>query len=98
MSSGFRTADRIAADEFCSVMHLRVFLGRGDLVKEEIGRCLGFDERDLRWVSPSGEDLTRLCDSSSIGGFSSSCWTIRGWVLDESSMAKLRDEFPDSFS
>ena len=98
MAHGYRSAERIAADEFCSVMQLRVFLGRGDLVKEEIGKCLGLDERDLGWISPAGEDLTALCNSSSNGGFSSSHWTIHGWILDEDSMAKLRDEFPDSFS
>ena len=55
---------------------------------------LDFPDRDDKWISPEGIDLTELCNRSNVGGFSSNQWTTNGWILDEMSMASLREEFP----
>ena len=81
------------ADEFAAVVHLRDMLG--DDVARELAFTLGFPEADIRWITPNGRDVTALCDRSDNGGFSSSQWTFSGWVLDDSSMRALADEFPD---
>ena len=56
---------------------------------------LGIPEQDNRWCTPWGEDVTYLCERSFIGGFSSVRWTIHGWILDDSSMRALKEEYPD---
>ena len=91
----YRTAERTAADELCSCRHLNERLGtRGDT---RIARFLGLDEMDMKWVTLYGQDVTALCEESSIGGFSSSRWSLQGWVLDEASLQNLREEFPDRY-
>ena len=55
---------------------------------------LDFQGRDDKWISPEGIDLTELWNQSNVGGFSSNQWTTNGWILDDMSMASLREEFP----
>ena len=83
-----------AADEMTSVLHLaRMF---GDLVAYEIAEALDLPVYDNRWVTPAGIDVTDLCDRSDTGGFGSVRWTLKGWVLDQYSLALLRAEYPDA--
>ena len=73
---------------------------RGDKIAafaEEIASILGLPERDNRWVTPSGRDVSGLVERSVDGGFSSTRWSLEGWVLDEMSMVALRSEFPGNF-
>ena len=84
-----------AADEFAVVVHLQAAFG--DDVAMEIAITLGLPEQDIRWVTPSGRDVTAMCEASDNGGFSSSQWTMQGWVLDDHSMRALVNEFPDEF-
>ena len=85
---------RQKADEFCSCRHLeKTTLGTAGA--SEIAAMLGFPEQDNRWCTPWGEDVTYLCEFSGIGGFGSAAWTIHGWILDDSSMRALKEEFPD---
>ena len=55
---------------------------------------LDFQNRDEKWISPEGIDLTDLCNRSQVGGFSSNQWTTSGWILDDMSLASLGQEFP----
>ena len=84
---------RQRAHEFCSCIHLekKIF---GTAGASEIPEMLGFPDQDKRWVTPCGVDVTHLCDRSSEGGFGSERWTIHGWILDDSSMRALKEEFP----
>ena len=84
-----------AADEFAVVIHLQATFGDG--IAMDIAKALGLPEQDIRWVTPSGRDVTAMCEASDNGGFSSSRWTIDGWVLDDHSMRSLVNEFPDEF-
>ena len=81
------------AAEYCSIVHLHLH-NRTAAFAEEIASYIGIPERDNRWVTPSGRDVTFLVDSSQHGGFSSYRWSIAGWELDEMSMVALRSEFP----
>ena len=83
------------ADEFAGIVHLQAVFG--DDVANELAELRGFPELDRRWVTPSGRDVAALCDASDNGGFSSSRWTMQGWVLDDRSMRALANEFPDDF-
>ena len=84
---------RIAADEFCSLMHIQHrFIGNAG--SRELTDMLDFRGRDFKWISPAGIDLTELCNRSSVGGFASTQWTTKGWILNARSMADLREEFP----
>ena len=75
-------------------MHLeKAIFGRAGT--SEIPRMLGFPMHDKRWCTPWGEDVTYLCEISEIGGFASAEWTIDGWILDDSSMQALKEEFPE---
>ena len=56
---------------------------------------LGFPEQDNRWCTPWGEDVTYLCEISHTGGCASAKWTMNGWILDDSSMQALKEEFPE---
>ena len=58
---------------------------------------LDFQNRDEKWISPEGIDLTDLCNRSQVGGFSSNQWTTSGWILDDMSLASLCEEFPSFF-
>ena len=80
------------ADEFAVVVHLQAMLG--DDFAMELARSLGLPDIDNRWVTPYGRDVTELCDASDNGGFSSSRWTLSGWILDDRSMRTLANEFP----
>ena len=51
---------------------------------------------DDKWVTPDGRDVTHLCELADEGGLSGK-WSLKGWVLDESSMEALRAEFPAEF-
>ena len=93
MAAGFRTEQRIAADENASVEHIQRKCG--DFVSERIAMFLGLPDRDMRWLTSWGEDVTDLCDASDSGGFGSNKWTVRGWILDDSSMDSLRREYPN---
>ena len=91
------TVQRQSADEFCSFVHLRTKLGR-NIVEMFIGDLLGFSERDEKWITPWGEDVSDLCAISTHGGFSSESYSMHGlcgWVLSERSMNVLLREFPD---
>ena len=83
------------ADELAGIVHLQAVFG--DDVAKELAAPVGLPELDCRWVTPSGRDVTALCDASDNGGFSSSRWTMQGWVLDDLSMRALVNEFPDDF-
>ena len=83
-----------SADEMATVLHMaRIF---GDLVAYEIAEGLDLPFYDMRWVTPAGIDMTDLCEISRTGGFGSVRWTLKGWVLDQPSLAALMAEFPDA--
>ena len=96
ITSPLRNLDRISADEYCAVIQLnRALRMEGETL---VAECLGLDTHDPKWIGPDGRDLTRLCELSSLGGFSSEKpWTFNGWVLDEESMAMLQEEYPEHF-
>ena len=87
------------AHEFVSALHVGKMFpgGLGDEVARDIAELLNLNEYDTNWVTPTGRNVTDLCELSSLGGFSSSHWTLQGWVLDASSMIALADEFPEEF-
>ena len=85
---------RQKAHEFCSFRHLEKTI-IGTTGASEIAELLGFPVQDIRWCTPWGQDVTDLCEFSGIGGYGSQVWTIHGWILDESSMRALREEYPD---
>ena len=87
------------AHEFVSALHVGKKLpeGIGDLVALEIAKYLNLDVSDTNWVTPTVRNVTDLTEQSSLGGFSSSHWTLQGWVLDAASMEALAEEFPDAF-
>ena len=83
----------VTANEYCSALHI---IRRFPYIMDEICNLLGFEERDLKWVTPEGRDASGLCQRSMFG-FSAYRWSIDGWELDEDSMAQLRAEFPVHF-
>ena len=89
----------MAADAFAGIQALAKMLGPGvgDMFAKKIGEFVGLPELDERWITPEGRDVTRCCGASSSGGFSSSHWTMQGWVLDDDSMQALKREFPKRF-
>lgn len=88
-----------SADEFAGVVHMqrRLGSGLGDELAIELSRLLGLPEADERFVTPAGRVVTGLCDRSETGGFSSSQWSLQGWILDTSSVIALMSEFPGHF-
>ena len=90
----FMAEARQKAHEFASCRHLESTI-LGTAGASEIAAMLGFPEQDNRWCTPWGEDVTYLCEISDIGGFASAKWTINGWILDDSSMQALKEEFPE---
>ena len=82
------------ADEMTTVLHLALMFG--EIVAYEIAEALGLSADDNRWVTPAGIDVTDLCNLSDTGGFGSIRWTLKGWVLDQHSLALLRAEYPDA--
>ena len=85
---------QVTANEYCSALHI---IRRCPYIMDEICNLLGFAERDLKWVTPEGRDVSGLCDRSLNGGLSAYRWSIDGWELDEDSMIQLRNEFPTLF-
>ena len=85
---------RQKAHEFCSFRHLEKTI-LGTTGASEIAEMLGFPDQDIRWCTPWGQDVTDLCEFSDNGGYGSQAWTIHGWILDESSMRALKEEYPD---
>ena len=83
-----------SADEMATVLHIAQIFGEG--VAYEIARALDLSFYDMRWVTPAGIDVADLCDQSLTGGFGSVRWTLKGWVLDQHSLAALMPEFPDA--
>ena len=83
-----------AADEMTTVLHLARIFGEG--VAYEIAEALDLPFYDMRWVTPTGIDVTVLCDQSNTGGFGSVRWTLKGWVLDQHSLTALMAEYPDA--
>ena len=95
LTSPLRNLDRVTADEFCSVIHLNKELKmEGSIL---LAQFLGLDAYDPQWIDRDGRNCTRMCNFSSIGGFSSNEWTFKGWILDDYSMDILREEFPHKF-
>ena len=91
----YRTEERKAADSFCACRQLNdLFRMPGNTL---IAEFLGLDGMCIKWSTPSGDDVTALCEESLNGGFSSSRWSMHGWVLDEASVHALREEFPDRY-
>ena len=91
----FRTEQRVAADDHCSLAHFsKRYGGAGS---QEIAVFLGLPDRDTMWVTPWFKNVTHLCARTN-GGLDGRMWTVRGWVLDDSSMASLKQEFPDHSS
>ena len=85
---------RQAAHEFCSCMHLgQAILGTAGAY--EIPRMLGFPDLDNRFCTTWGEDVTYIFHISSLCGVQVGKWTIHGWILDDSSMQALKEEFPE---
>ena len=62
-----------------------------------LARFVGLDFLCMKWVTPFGQDVAALTEASAIGGFGSSEWTLQGWVLDEGSVQRLREEFPEQY-
>ena len=89
----------MAADAFASIHHLaRKFEPSfGALFGEQLTRFVGLPELDETFITPEGRDVTRCCGASDNGGFSSSKWTMEGWVLDKKSLLALKREFPEEF-
>ena len=85
-----------SAAQYCSVMHIHRSHQLG-FIAPEIAMLLGLPLRDDKWVTPLGNDVSGLVACSVDGGFSSTHWSLKGWVLDEGSMAALRLEFPAHF-
>ena len=88
---------RQTANEFCSVIHIRNNFGIA--LATELAEFLGFAEKDEKWISPSGEDISFYYYMSDHRRFLSGAWTIHGYgghVLDDESMNALRREFPGS--
>ena len=81
----------MAADAFAGIHSLSRKLGPGlgDMFAKGLAEFIGLPEVDENWVTPDGRDVTRCCGASSHGGFSSSRWTMQGWVLDDESMLAL---------
>ena len=77
-----------------TVLHMAQIFGEG--VAYEIAEGLDISFYDMRWVTPAGIDVTDLCNQSLTGGFASVRWTLRGWLLDQPSLAALMAEFPDA--
>ena len=95
MAIMIRNLNQITADEFCSVIHLNKELKmEGSIL---LAQFLGLDARDPQWIDSDGRNCTRMCNFSSIGGFSSNEWTFKGWILDDYSIDILREEFPHKF-
>ena len=90
-----RTEQQKAADEFCSCKHLntRLHMPGSTLLAEFVG----LDDMCMKWLTPFGQDVTALTEASEFGGLGSSEWTLQGWVLDERSVQRLREEFPDRY-
>ena len=64
----FMAEARQKAHEFCSCRHLeKTILGTAGA--SEIAVMLGFAQRDNRWCTPWGEDVTFVCEFIGIGGF-----------------------------
>ena len=93
----YRSNAQIAADEYASAIQTNRKIGtEGNTV---IAQFLGLFEKDEKWISPDGRDMTGLCNASDRGGFESEGpWTLNGWTLDDWSMAQLRAEFPGHFA
>ena len=89
----------MAADAFASIHHVAKKLGPGigDMFAKQLAEFVGLPELDETWLTPEGRDVTRCCGASDNGGFSSSHWTMQGWVLDNESMLALKREFPEEF-
>ena len=81
------------ADELLSCWHLAGMFGEDAAI--EIAWNLALPDRDTRWVTPAGVDVSGLCFRSLTGGFSSSSWKLTGWVLDQGSLNALANEFPE---
>ena len=88
--------DSCRVSEYAAVVHLGRVLDPS--LEMHLADLLGLAERDVKWVTPWGEDVSHLCDQSATGGFSSAWWTMAGWELDAASMLALRNEFPDRFN
>ena len=58
-----------------------------------LAQFVGLDARDPQWIDSDGRNCTRMCNFSTVGGFSSNEWTLKGWILDDYSMDILREEF-----
>lgn len=79
------------ADEMAAVLHLaRIF---SDENAYEIADSLGLSFYDMRWVTPTGIDVTVLCDQSNTGGFGAVRWTLKGWAEDQQSLTALMAEY-----
>ena len=95
MAIMIRNLDQITADEFAAVIQLNKELKMDGCLL--IHRFLGHDVYDPQWIDRDGRNCTAMCELSSNGGFSSSEWTQKGWILDDASMELLREEFPEEF-
>ena len=62
MAAGFRTEQRIAADENALVEHIQRKCG--DLISDKMAMFLDLPYRDMSWLTLWGEDVTHLCDAS----------------------------------
>ena len=62
-----------------------------------VGQMMGLPGADDARVTPTGRDVTFLCNISAFGGFESDRWTTDGWVLNQHSLDNLMAEFPEEF-
>ena len=88
----------MAADSFVAVTQLarNFFPFAKDEFTKELALYIDLPALDDKWVTPDGRDVTHLCELADEGGFFGK-WSLKGWVLDESSMEALRAEFPAEF-
>ena len=63
----------------------------------EIAWLLDLPVHDRRMVTAHGRKETVWCNMSIIGDFTSTRWTIEGWLLDDESVLALELEFPTHF-
>ena len=95
----YRFGNRVAADEYCSVLLLNRKLHMdGDTTLAEL---LGLETLDRRWLSPDGRNCTRRMESACPANIMSQdedglCvrWSLDGWVLAKETWDHLNEKSP----
>ena len=96
----YRFGNRVAADEYCSVLLLnRKLQMDGDTTLAEL---LGLETLDRRWLSPDGRNCTRRMESACPADIMSQAtddglcvrWSLDGWVLAKETWDHLNEKSP----